>query len=137
MGPNFDAPHCGFQVNWPILLILSRPLNDVATSVISVMSQMPLFGRDNVFSEADVATTKCCCDLFSLELMSRQLNVVVTFWSLQQMSRPLTDVATYVPCFCCRDCLMMSRPQVFAIDVAIARCCRNLLFSATDVATIE
>ena len=78
MGPNFDAPHCGFQVNWPILLILSRPLNDVTTSVVSVMSQMPLFGRDNVFSEVDVATAKCCLDLFSLELMSRQLNVVVT-----------------------------------------------------------
>ena len=78
MGPNFDAPHCGFQVNLPILLILSRPLNDVVTSVVSVMSQMPLFGRNNVFSEADVATAKCCRDLFSLELMSRQLNVVAT-----------------------------------------------------------
>ena len=69
---------------------------------------MPLFGRDNVFSEADVATTKCCRDLFSLELMSRQLDVVATFWSLQRMSRPLTDVATSIPCLCCRDCLMMS-----------------------------
>ena len=78
MGHNFDAPHCGFQVNWPILLILLRPLNDVATSVVSVMSQMPLFCRDNVFSEADVAKAKCCRDLFSLELMSQQLNVVVT-----------------------------------------------------------
>ena len=62
LGPNFDAPHCGFQVKWPILLILSRPLNDVATSVVSVMSQMPLFG----------------CDMSLVELMSRQLNVVVT-----------------------------------------------------------
>ena len=62
LGPNFDAPHCGFQVNWPIFLILLRPLNDVATSVVSVMSQMPLFGRD----------------MSLVELMSRQLNVVVT-----------------------------------------------------------
>ena len=51
LGPNFDAPYCGFQVNWPIFLILSRPLNDVATFVVSVMSQMPLFGCDMSFVE--------------------------------------------------------------------------------------
>ena len=51
LGPNFDAPLCGFQVNWPILLILSQPLNDVVTSVVSVMLQMPLFGRDKSLVE--------------------------------------------------------------------------------------
>ena len=55
LGLNFDAPHCGFQVNWPIFLIMSRPLNDVVASVVSVMSQMPLFG----------------CDMSLVELMSR------------------------------------------------------------------
>ena len=51
-----------FKLNGPFLLILSRPLNDIATSVVSVMLQMPLFGRD----------------MSLVELMSRQLNVVVT-----------------------------------------------------------
>ena len=80
MGPNFDAPHCGFQVNWPILLLLSRPRFFVASSVVSVMSQRLLFGRDLslAFLGSDVATAKCCRDLFSLELMSRLLNDVAT-----------------------------------------------------------
>ena len=121
LGPNFDAPLCGFQVNWPILLLLSRPQFVVATSVVSVMSHRLLFGRDMSLEE----------------LMSRQLNVVATFWSLQWLSRPLNNVATSFPCFYCRDRLMMSRLQVFSIDVATARCCLDLLFSATDVATIK
>ena len=31
---------------------------------------------------------------------------------------------------------MMSRPQVITIDVATARCCRDLLSSGGDVATL-
>ena len=31
---------------------------------------------------------------------------------------------------------MMSRPQVFTTDVATARCCRDLLSSGGDVATL-
>ena len=31
---------------------------------------------------------------------------------------------------------MMSRPQVFTIDVAIAMCCHDLLSSGGDVATL-
>ena len=46
LGPNFDTPLCGFQVNWPILLLMSRPRFFVATFVVSVMSQRLLFGRD-------------------------------------------------------------------------------------------
>ena len=68
--------------------------------------------------------------------MSRPLDVVVTFWSLQRMSRQLNDVATSFSCSCCRDCLMMSLPQVFTIDVATAMCCRDLLSSGGDVATL-
>ena len=58
LGPNFDAPLCGFQVNWPILLLMSRPRFVVATSVFSVMSQRILFGRDLSSSSlgSDVAT---------------------------------------------------------------------------------
>ena len=62
LGPNFDAPLCGFQVNWPILLMLSRPRFFIATSVVSVTSQRLLFGRN----------------LSLVELMSRQLNFVAT-----------------------------------------------------------
>ena len=46
--------------------------------------------------------------------MSRPLDVVTTFWSLQRMSRP----------------------QVFTIDVDTAMCCRDLLSSGGDVATL-
>ena len=56
--------------------------------------------------------------------MSRQLNDVATFSLLLRMSRPLNDVATSFPCFYCRNCLMMSRPQVFAIDVATFFLCK-------------
>ena len=68
-----------------------------------------------LFIGTDVATT------YSLYLMSRQLDVVATFCLLLLLSRPS------VCCFCRRDCLMMSRPQVLAIDVAKARCCRDFL----------
>ena len=80
LGPNFDAPPCGFQVKWPILLLMSRPRFFVATSVVSAMSQRLLFGHDLslAFLGSDVATAKCCRDLFSLELMSRPLNDVAT-----------------------------------------------------------
>ena len=70
-------------------------------------SRPPLF----VF---DVVTAKCCRDLLVFA----------------------ADIATSVPCFCCRDCLMMSRPLVLAIDVATARCYRDLLAATlNDVAT--
>ena len=109
MGLNFDAPPCGFQVNWPILLLMSRPRFFVATSVVSVMSLRLLFGRDLplAFLESDVATAKCCRDLFSLELMSRPLYDVATLtlcsgcrdlFSLLLLSRLLNDVATLIPC---------------------------------------
>ena len=64
LGPNFDAPHCGFQVNWSIFLILLRPRFFVATSVGSVMSQRLLFGHD----------------LSLVEIMSRQINVVAAYF---------------------------------------------------------
>ena len=78
LDPNFDAPHCGLQVNWPSWLILSRHRIFVATSVVSVLSQVPLFGRNMSLEE----------------LMSRQLNLVATFFSMQLVSRQLNDVAT-------------------------------------------
>ena len=62
LGPNFEAPHCGFQVNWPSLLILSRHRIFVVTYVVSVLSQIPLFGHNMSLEE----------------LMSRQLNLVMT-----------------------------------------------------------
>ena len=76
----------------------------------------------------------CCHDslltspLNSLYLMSRPLDLVATLWSLQRMSRQPGVVATSIPYFCYRDCLMMSLPQVFAIDVATTKCCRDLPF---------
>ena len=35
---------------------------------------------------------------------------------------------------CCRDNLMLSRPQVFAIDVATTKCCRDLILCGIVVA---
>ena len=61
--------------------------------------------------------------------MSQQLDDVATLLPLQWMSRQLTDVATSFLCFCCRDCLLVLRPQVFAIDVA------TLISLQADVAT--
>ena len=59
--------------------------------------------------------------------MSRLLNDVATFSLLLWMSGPLNDVATSFPCFCCRDCLMMLQPHVFAIDVATFFLCKLML----------
>ena len=60
LGPNFDAPPCGFQINWPILLLTSRLRFFVATSVVSATSQRLLFGRDlsSAFLGYDVAIAK-------------------------------------------------------------------------------
>ena len=78
--------------------------------------------------------------------MSRQLDVVATFWSLQRMSRPLIDVATSVPYFCCRDLkssqLMSRQLGVVATFFSVQLTSRPLndvttsLF-AHDVATSE
>ena len=56
LGPNFDAPHSGFQVNWPILLILSRYRVLVATFVVSVFVVEAFGWLRHVFGEVDVAT---------------------------------------------------------------------------------
>ena len=60
LGPNFDALACGFQVNWPILLLISRPRFFVATSVVSAKSQRLSFGRDLSLASlgSDVAIAK-------------------------------------------------------------------------------
>ena len=67
--------------------------------------------------------------------MSRQLVDVATFLSLQLMSRQSGVVATSIQYNCCRDKLMLSRPQVFVIDVVTTRCCRYLIFCGIVVAT--
>ena len=46
LGPNFDAPLCGFQVNWPIWLLMSRHQFLVATSVVFSYVAEALSGRD-------------------------------------------------------------------------------------------
>ena len=46
LGPNFDAPLCGFQVNWPIWLLMSRHLFFVAISVVFCYVVEALFGHD-------------------------------------------------------------------------------------------
>ena len=48
------------------------------------------------FSATDVATSDCCHDLGSSQLMSRLLNDVATCFSCSLMSRPLKDVATLI-----------------------------------------
>ena len=60
LGPNFDALACGFQINWPILLLMSRHRFFVTTSIVSVMSQKLLFGHDLSLASlgSDVATAK-------------------------------------------------------------------------------
>ena len=60
LGPNFDAPPCEFQINWPIWLLMSRPQFFVATSIVSVTSHKLLFGRDLPLASlgCDVATSK-------------------------------------------------------------------------------
>ena len=94
------------------------------------------------FSATDVATTDCCRDLGSSQLMSRLLNDVTALLPLQRMSRQLNDVATLISFqanvattsdsvltsqplldvatstfnflkILCRDFYLVSRPQVF------------------------
>ena len=72
----------------------------------------------HVLSEAGVATACSCRDLFSLQLMSRQLIDVLTFWSLQLLSRQPGVVATSILHNCCHDILMLSRPFLCTIVVA-------------------
>ena len=88
----------------------------------------------HVLSECGVATACSCRDLFSLKLTSRQLIDVATFWSLQLLSRQPGVVATSSLYNCCLDILMLSRPQVLAMDVATTRCCRDLIFYGIVVA---
>ena len=99
----------------------------------------------HVLSEGGVVTTCSCRDIFSLKLTSRQLIDVATFWSLQLLSRQPGVVATSSLYNCCRDIMMLSRPQALAMDVATTRCCRdnflllslcrNCLRCRVDVAT--
>ena len=89
----------------------------------------------HVLSEGGVATACSCRDLFSLKLTSRQLIDVATFWSLQLLSRQLGVIATSSLYNCFRDILMLSRPQVLAMDVATTRCCRDLIFCGIVAAT--
>ena len=60
LGPNFDAPLCGFQVNWPIWLLMLRHQLFVATSVVFSYVAKALFGRDlsSLSLGAVVATAK-------------------------------------------------------------------------------
>ena len=60
LGPNFDAPLCGFQVNWPILILMSRHQFFVATAVVFSYVAEALSGRDlsSVSLGAVVATPK-------------------------------------------------------------------------------
>ena len=89
----------------------------------------------HVLSEGGVATACSCRDLFSLKLTSRQLIDVATFWSLQLLSRQPGVVATSSMYNCCRDIMMLSRPQVLAMAVATTRCCRDLIFCGIVIAT--
>ena len=60
LGPNFDASPYGFQINWPIWLLLSQPRFFVAASIVSATSQWILFGRDLPLTSlgSDVATAR-------------------------------------------------------------------------------
>ena len=131
-------------VNWPSRLILSRHRALVATSILVEVLVAGLVAGliagasvllRHVLSEGGVATACSCCDLFSLKLTSRQLIDAVTFWSLQLLSQQPGVVATSSKYNCCRDILMLSRPQVLAMDVATTRCCRNLIFYGIVAAT--
>ena len=62
LGPNFDAPHYGLQVNWPILLILSRHRVLVVTFVLSIFVAEAFVWLRHVFGGTDVATARCCRD---------------------------------------------------------------------------
>ena len=67
-------------MNWPNRLILSRHQVLVVTSVLVavLVTRVSVFLR-HVLSEAGVATAWSSRDLFSLQLMSRQLIDVATF----------------------------------------------------------
>ena len=54
-----------------------------------------MVSRPKVFV-MDVTTTRLCRDLFSVQLMSRPLNDVATFSLFLMMSRLLNDVATLI-----------------------------------------
>ena len=54
---------------------------------------------------------------------------------MKVVSRQLALVATSSLYNCCRDILMLSRPQVLAMDAATTRCCRDLIFYGIVVAT--
>ena len=58
--------------------------------------------------------------------MSRQLDLVATFFLVHLMSRQLIDVATSTLCSGCRDNLILSRPLFPAPVVATALCCHDL-----------
>ena len=89
----------------------------------------------HVFSESGVATACSCRDIFLVKRTSRQLIDVATFWSLQLLSRQPGVIANSSISNCCRDNLMLSRPLLLANDVAITRCCRDLIFYRIVVAT--
>ena len=105
----------------------------VAGLVLDLVAGLVLLRH--VFSEGGVATACSCRDIFSVKLTSRQLIDVVTFWSLQLLSRQPDVVATSSISNCCRDNLMLSRPLLLANDVATTRCCRDLIFCRIVVAT--
>ena len=122
--------------NWPSRLILSRHGALVATSVlVAILVAGTSVLLRHVLSEGGVATACSCRDLFSCKLTSRQLIDVAKFWSLQLLSRQPRVVVTSSLYNCCRDILMLFRPQVFTIVVAKTRCCRDLIFYGIVVAT--
>ena len=107
---------------------------DLSQALSQDLSQDSVLLR-HVFIEGGVATACSCRDLFSLELTSRQLIDVATFWSWQLLSRQPGVVATFSLSKCCRDNLMLSRLLLLAKDVATTRCCRDLIFCRIVVAT--
>ena len=136
LGPN-DASLFWTLVNWPSRLVLSRHHVLVEGLVAGIVTGLVagLVLLRHVFNEGGVATACFYRDLFSLKLTSRQLIDVVTFWSLQLLSRQPGVVATSSLSNCCRDNLMLSRPLLLANDVATTRCCRDLVFCSIVVAT--
>ena len=113
-------------MKWPSRLILSRHQVLIATSGLVAGASVLL---RHVLSEASVATACSCRDLFSLQLMSRQLIDVATFWSLQLLSRQPGVVATSILHNFCHNILMLLRPLLCTIAVATSGCCRDLFSS--------
>ena len=74
------------------MLILSRHRVHVANLLSQTCHISPLFG----------------CDISLEDLMSRQLDLVATFFLEHLMPRQLTDVATSTLCSGCRDNLILS-----------------------------